>query len=123
MGDESQYQEKLGFSQKMGFDRPSWKKRFFVLKRNEIAYFSTEKDGKSGRNEKGRFQLDFLSRSKIKAVETGTILVNTNALNAKNTKVTLKNHFLFKLVTVNGKTVIYVLFTFLAKHNKSVMIG
>jgi len=41
--------------------------------------------------------LDFLSRSKIKAVETGTILVNTNALSAKNTKVTLKKPFLIQI--------------------------
>jgi len=97
MGDETQYQEKLGFTQKMGFDRPSWKKTFLCVKKNEIAYYSNEKDGKTGKNEKGRFQLDFLSRTKIKAVETGTILVNTNALNAKNTKVTLKKPFLIQI--------------------------
>jgi hypothetical protein len=97
MGDESQYQEKMGFIQKMGFDRPSWKKRFFVLKKNEVSYYSSEKDGKSGRGEKGRFFLDFLSRSKIKAVETGTILVNTNALSARNTKVTLKKPYLIQI--------------------------
>jgi len=81
----------------MGFDRPSWKKRFFVLKKNEVSYYSSEKDGKSGRGEKGRFFLDFLSRSKIKAVETGTILVNTNALSARNTKVTLKKPYLIQI--------------------------
>jgi len=95
MGDE--YQEKMGFVQKMGFDRPSWKKRFFVLRKNEIAYYASEKEGKSGRGDKGRFSLDFLSRSKIKAVETGTILVNTNALSARNTKVTLKKPYLIQI--------------------------
>jgi len=97
MSDESQYQEKMGFTQKMGFDRPSWKKRFFVLKKNEVSYYASEKEGKSGRGEKGRFTLDFLSRSKIKAVETGTILVNTNALSARNTKVTLKKPYLIQI--------------------------
>jgi len=97
MGDESQYQEKMGFTQKMGFDRPSWKKRFFVLRKNEVSYYASEKEGKSGRGEKGRFTLDFLSRSKIKAVETGTILVNTNALSARNTKVTLKKPYLIQI--------------------------
>jgi len=96
MGDD-QFQMKSGFVQKMGFERPSWKKRFFVLRKNEVAYYSSERDGKAARNEKGRFYLDFLSRNKIKAVETGTILVNTNALSARNTKVTLKKPYLIQI--------------------------
>jgi len=61
-----------------------------------MAYYA-KNDGKTGKNEKGRFQLDFLSRGKIKAVETGTILVNTNALKSKNTKVTLIKPFLIQI--------------------------
>jgi len=95
MGDD--FVDKSGFTQKMGFDRPSWKKRFFVLKKNEVSYYSNERDGKAGKGEKGRFVLDFLSRSKIKPVETGTILVNTNALSAKNTKVTLRKPYLLQI--------------------------
>jgi len=95
MGDG--YIDKSGFVQKMGFDRPSWKRRFFVLKKNEVGYFTNEKDGKSGKGEKGRFTLDFLSRSKIKPIETGTILVNSNALSSKNTKVTLRKQFLLQI--------------------------
>jgi len=95
MGDA--YQEKAGYLQKMGFERPSWKKRFFVLNNNTVAYFSSEKEAKAQKNEKGRFTLDFLSRYKIKAVETGTILVNSNALSAKNTKVTLKKPYLVQI--------------------------
>jgi len=88
---------KWALSRKWALIGPVGKNDFFVLRKNEIAYYASEKEGKSGRGDKGRFSLDFLSRSKIKAVETGTILVNTNALSARNTKVTLKKPYLIQI--------------------------
>jgi len=62
-----------------------------------VIYYASEKDAKAGKSEKGRFVLDFLSRNKVRPVEQGTTLVNTNALNAKNTKVSLRKPHLLQI--------------------------
>lgn len=92
MGD-NKYVDKAGWLHKMGFERPSWKKRWFVLEKNVISYY--EKEGKKGL--KGSFVLDFLSLAHIKPVETGTVLVSSNALSAKNQRVVLKKNFLIQI--------------------------
>lgn len=96
MGDQD-YVSKSGWVVKLGYERPSWRKRFFVLDRNVVSYYGTETDYQKKKTPKGVFSLDVLSRPKIKAVETGTILVNSNALKSRDQKVALKKPYLIQI--------------------------
>jgi len=92
------YVDKAGYMQKMGFERQSWKKRYFVLSKNEVIYYSSQTDSQKGaKYEKGRFVMDFLSRSKIKAMESGTVLADSNAVADRNIKVTLRKPNLIQI--------------------------
>jgi len=88
---------KQGYLKKLGFETPNWKKRFFVLKQNVVSYYADSGDWKKTKPPKGSFVLDFLSESKIKPVETGTIVVSSNALADKASKVTLKKNYLIQI--------------------------
>jgi len=88
---------KSGYLHKMGYERPNWKKRWFVLDKNVVSYFTDQSDWKKKKAPKGEFVLDFLSQSKIKSVETGTVLVNSNAVIDKSQRVTLKRNYLLQI--------------------------
>jgi len=90
------YTTQGGFLSKLGYERPSWKRRYFVLHKNEMSYYTNDKDAKATKNEKGRFYLDFLTRNKIKPVESGTILAS-NALSTKDSRLPLKKPYLIQI--------------------------
>jgi hypothetical protein len=97
MVDENKWINKYGYLYKMGFERPSWKKRWFVLEKNIVQYYADQGDWKKKKPPKGEFVMDFLSQSKIKTVETGTVLVNSNALLDRSQRVTLKRNYLLQI--------------------------
>jgi len=82
-----------GFLNKLGYENPNWTRRFFVLSKNEVRYYSNDRDYKAGKKEKGLFFLDFLSRNKIKTLETGATLNSSNALAPKHSKVVLPKKY------------------------------
>jgi len=94
---EEKLTNKEGYLKKLGFETPNWKKRYFVLEKNVVSYYSADSDFKKKKPAKGTFVLDFLSESKIKPVETGTIVMSSNALADKASKVILKKNFLIQI--------------------------
>jgi len=94
---DDKWVSKSGWLHKMGFERTNWKRRWFVLEKNVVQYYTDQSDWKKKKSSKGEFVMDFLSQQKIKSVETGTVLVNSNALSAKNQRVTLKRNYLIQL--------------------------
>jgi len=93
----AQWNNKAGFLYKMGYERPNWKRRWFVLEQNVVSYYVAEADWKKKKPPKGVFVLDFLSQPKIKTVETGTVLQNSNALADRSQRVTLKRNYLLQI--------------------------
>lgn len=93
MGDDLKWRNKQGYLNKMGFERQSWKKRYFVLEKNVLKYYDSDNKKKL----KGQFSVDFLSLDHIIAVPKDARIPGGNAVKDKAQTLVLKKSYLIQI--------------------------